>query len=347
MESAPAIYRPTNFWNLGLSRILKDIEKKGIENFRQHPSANSFYVSSYAPIHYRNKKWITVFFKLLSRVPKLGFFVRAVLDALSGIQKALVDYRIFTYTETEKAPRLINFSQSFAGNPLESFQIDGKNYTRDSLNYLRGLVFLKQHADTGQIKTILEIGGGYGVLGEIFAKCNNRDYRYVNVDIPPLSYVSTWYLEQALGKENVLNYAESRAMTEIDLNILFQKYKAIVLCPWQLPKVKGEVDLFVNFMSFQEMEPPVVKNYSEIIRNLVRGYLLLRNSRSGRQIAKKVGELGVLQQTQTKDYIRYFEDFELVASDSCLYGNQTAEEVAGKLEIVYESLAMVFKRKNN
>ena len=57
---------------------------------------------------------------------------------------------------------------------------------------------------------------------------------------------------------------------------------------WQIEKLKGKIDLFVNFISFQEMEPEVVKNYLLKVINLKPKYILLRNLREGKQIKKKI-----------------------------------------------------------
>ena len=35
---------------------------------------------------------------------------------------------------------------------------------------------------------------------------------------------------------------------------------------WEIENLVGDIDLFVNFISFQEMEPQIVKNYAENYR---------------------------------------------------------------------------------
>ena len=48
---------------------------------------------------------------------------------------------------------------------------------------------------------------------------------------------------------------------------------------WAIEKLYGKIDLFVNFISFQEMEPEIVKNYALHIQRLNPDFLLLRNLR--------------------------------------------------------------------
>ncbi len=100
-----------------------------------------------------------------------------------------------------------------------------------------------------------------------------------------------------------------------------------MLCSWQLPRVVGTVDLFVNFISFQEMEPAVVANYAEQVSRLGARYLLLRNS--------PVGKPGVRERTLRNTYLEVFSDYELVEANSSLYG----QSYEGQSEV------MVFVRR--
>lgn len=78
----------------------------------------------------------------------------------------------------------MSFSESAVGQPVEHFSIEGKLYSRSSLNYLMGLSFLKKFIDFSSIKTVMEIGGGFGTLGEILHQVSPAT-RYINLDIPP------------------------------------------------------------------------------------------------------------------------------------------------------------------
>lgn len=90
----------------------------------------------------------------------------------------------------------------------------------------------------------------------------------MNVDIPPTSFVSTYYLKQVIGENHIGDYADLKNKTTLDIDALSEKYKGVVFCPWLIPKIGGEVDLFVNFISFQEMEPDVfLPNYELVDTN--------------------------------------------------------------------------------
>ena len=174
--------------------------------------------------------------------------------------------------------------------------------------------------DTTHLCSVLEIGGGYGTFGEILLKANNESF-YVDVDIPPVAAVATYYLNEIFGSENVLSYDRSREISEISLESLKTKYKCVVLCPWQLPKVTGTVDLFANFISFQEMEPDIVQNYISLVQPITKHFVLLRNSKYGKKIAEKPGEMGVKKPVTTDSIIQMFNQFKVIGRNSVIFGN--------------------------
>lgn len=303
MEAAPRCFQPTQFWKSVIPAIVKDFETFGFENFKNTKSAHSV--------------WVEV----------------------GNWELAQEDYDTFlTYDRDENPPHLQAFSESLVGSPVESFQFDGRFYTPTPLNYLRGLAFLKRRVDTSLIHTVMEIGGGYGSLGEIFLKATPENYFYINVDLPPLAAAATYYLQTVFGKEAILDYSQSREMEVIDIEKVRQNYRGMVLCPWQLPKLKGQVDLAVNFISFQEMEPDVVKNYVTYIDALTKHYVLLRNSRYGKPLMTEDNSCGVLEQTTREHYLDYLSAFNLVDLNSNIFGYVNLQG--------FESEVMIFQRKS-
>lgn len=204
------------------------------------------------------------------------------------------------------------FRQSSYGCPGPLYETEGQRYSFTALNYLRGLVFLDQYVDPKSVKKVLEIGGGFGSFGEIVQQLRPWQF-YVGIDIPPVAAVATHYLQQVY-QGAVLDYSESRHMEILDLDALANRYRAVVLCPWQLPKLVGQVSLGVNFLSFQEMEPDVVANYAAHLTRLGTQHLLLRNSRHGKP--------GTAHPVTTDLYCSLFDKFQLVAKDSERFGDE-------------------------
>ena len=319
METAGELYKPTHFWKTGLPSIIADFNRNGLDSFRSHTSAARFYVPLYAPVWYwKYRRPLRLAGAVLDKIKRRRIYGTRLMNLLSGRDQAEIDYRLFLASDSKTPPQLVNLSESEIGRPREQFFFEGKRYSRSFLNYLRGINFLKKCVTTERLKTILEIGGGYGSLGEILLKSDPEAF-YVNVDIPPLAVVSTYYLTELLGREQVLSYDCARNMDSIDVAEMKKKYRCAILCPWQLEKLRGEFDLFANFMSFQEMEPGVVLNYARIVQKLTREFVLLRSSVRGKRGAAS-GKTGVLEPLTTDEIIGMFNEFSLVERDSQAFG---------------------------
>jgi len=302
MESAPEYYRPTPYWKQLIPTILKDVQEHGFENFRT--------TASFIEL------WGNVGHKLETEV-HLAIFL--------------------TEDSKDKTPHLQQFSESLIGHPTQTLKYNNCIYTNTSLNYLKGLSFLKKNVDTSLIQRVIEIGGGFGCLGEIFLKAKPGAYFYVDVDIPPIAAMATYYLQTVFGKEAILDYIQSRNLQEIDIEQLSKKYRAIVLCPWQLPKLKGKFELGANFISFQEMEPNVVKNYLSYFDAHVSNYVLLRNSRYGKNVAKEPEQMGVIQPIVRQDYLDWLPSFNLIALDSKTFGHDTSMGFESEVMVLSKS----------
>ena len=306
MAQAPSEYRPTNFWASFIPDLIKNIKESGLDSFRQNKAGFGF-----VPMYQEEEKKIHI--------------------------DPNIDYRIFMAADSDVPPKLQHVSESGEGNPSLQHCFNGRKYSRSMFNYLRGLTYLKKLVDTRKIKRVLEIGGGFGTLGEIFIKSDSQKFFYIDIDIPPVAYVSTQYLKSVFGTDNVASYNVTRDWETIDISMLAEKYKAAVLCPWQIPRITGEIDLFVNYFSFQEMEPDVVENYARFVTNCNAKYVLLRNQETGKWKAEKEGDIGVFEPTTREHYLKFFDKYECVGIDA---------EIFGSVKDEFDSEVMVLQRKS-
>lgn len=254
---------------------------------------------------------------------------------VSGRKEAFSDFRVFKAgDDVLKKPYLHKFTENYFGNPLEKFEFDNKFYSKSSLNYLLGLTFLKQNSKNFIPSTVLEIGGGFGILGEILKYSGIKKLKYINIDLPPLSYVTESFLEKIYGSKNVSKYLETRKLDKINIKKL---KKASSLCSWQIEKLKGKIDLFINFISFQEMEPDVVENYLSNVFNLNPKYILLRNLREGKQL-KKRNQIGVNKPVKFTHYYSFLKrKYKLINKSVVPFGLETYDN--------FHSELLVFKKK--
>ena len=162
----------------------------------------------------------------------------------------------------------------------------------------------------------MEIGGGFGTLGEILLGDERNEIFYINLDIPPVAFVSTYYLQNVFTNKKIADYENLRNREILDISTLKSEFDAINTCSWQIEKLEGKIDLFVNFISFQEMEPEVVNNYCKHIRKLNPEFILLRNIEEGKKKKDENTIYGVEKPILADDYDAFFPEYDLVAVDS-------------------------------
>jgi hypothetical protein len=197
---------------------------------------------------------------------------------------------------------------------------------------LHGLVFLKQTLPDADIRTVLEIGGGFGTLGEILHQADGG-YAYVDVDIPPTAAVASYYLSQIPGLD-LIDYSATRELPALTVPSAGSQ---MVLCPWQLPRLEGQVDLLWNFISFQEMEPATVQSYIAEAKRLGARYVLLRNLREGKQRKGAGSSVGVNEPILGADYDRFLTGYRLVATNVFPFGHRTIDGFHSELRL-YEKM---------
>ena len=335
MASADALYRPTNFWQVASEQILQEIEEHGIGRFKSLPMPLTFFVPTYSfPGYYQDtNSYETVRSALTACLDSPTRALLRLEHLMSGRERAIADYRVFLTDRIDQAPFLDRVSESQVGEPLEQFEFDGRRLSRPFLNYLLGISFIKRHCDIESLGTVLEIGGGHGCLGEIVLGDSRNNGFYIDVDIPPTAFFATWYLQEVFGREAIADHESLSNRETIEIEELRRNYRGAVICPWRLPDLQGNIDLFVNFVSFQEMEPPVVENYLSLIQKLSPRYVLLRNLREGKQIAKNPGEFGVETPILGADYDGFLDRYSLLATNVLPYGHLTEDGFHSELRI--------------
>lgn len=334
MKKQDKLYNPTTFWEYGSSLIIDELENNDIKDFRKLVKTRNFFVPGYStPEYYSNQEKYEYLLDEFDKIVIDKRFIINLKKTFTGNTSAYNDYRVLKSSNRNNKPFTDLVSESDVGNPIEQHEFENRRFSRSFLNYLLGLNFLKQIVDTNDIKTVMEIGGGFGTLGEILLKEERNEAFYINADIPPVGFVSSYYLQEVFGKENIANYEDTKDLEILDINTLKTKYNAINICSWQVPKLKGKIDLFVNFISFQEMESDVVQNYCHYIDKLEPKYILLRNMLEGKRVKSEDFKFGVEEPILGDDYNAFLPNYELVASDSEIYGFITEDGFHSQLRI--------------
>lgn len=325
------VYQPGYFWREALADIASSFMKTGISSFRNAPVNLNFFVPTYGPPGNGFKSdLINSFLESLGSgaTSKQKQYAKLCFD---GSMQALADYRTFIASNSiGDNLDLLTFSESDTGSPPEHFKFNGNYFSRSSLNYLLGLTYLKQVAPHFVPQKVVEIGGGFGTLGEIIFKSNIADFKYINLDLPPMFLIARDYLKTFIKKTEFFFVEDYNRSKELDIDDLPQ---ISCLPNWYIKRLRGDIDLFVNFISFQEMEPDIVENYINQVLKLRPTFVLLRNLREGKQVSKN-GSLGVERPILTSDYLSYFKGYTLMGSNVCPFGYETVDGFHSELLVL-------------
>jgi putative sugar O-methyltransferase len=203
IQAQSEFYQPTTFWNEASSRMAAEFCTHGVEHFRSLPNVLGFFVPTYGNpgSGFAEEQSLGLLGWLRREFPQARKPQLALDQFLTGHMSALADYRVLLAAdEPRRLPHLHNFSESAVGEPVKQFEFGGRHFSRSSLNYLLGLGLLKKHLDGDLPRTVLEIGGGFGTLGEVLSGAGIDGLRYIDIDIPPTSFVAQHYLGEVLGQ---------------------------------------------------------------------------------------------------------------------------------------------------
>ena len=170
----------------------------------------------------------------------------------------------------------------------------------------------------------MEIGGGFGTLGEILSF--SKDKKYIDLDIYPNSYISWDYLKK-IYKDDIYDSLDLKKEQGIS-----NLPRCTVLNSWNIENLKGKIDLFVNFISFQEMEPDIVENYLKHIIKFKPTWILLRNMKEGKQKLTSKNKVGVIKPIKSENYIELLKKYYLLIERNTIeFGYRTVDNFNSEL----------------
>ncbi|YAL82156.1 putative sugar O-methyltransferase [Dermacoccaceae bacterium W4C1] len=315
LESADALYRPTNFWGPGVEALLADMATRGLDSFKSWPTASTWFYPLYGD-RWTNATMDAAFEKAQEIKP--GSNKTLFLQGLNGSLSALRDFDVAAvgWDQRRWPFDLTGYGESTVGKPWQRFGhgTGEARFGRAYANYLLCLSALSRHVEAPP-RSFLEIGGGFGVLGEIVGQ-RDPQARYVDLDIPPLLTVATYYLTQVLGEHRVTVYGpDSSAATSLRIP------GCAALPNYRIADLDEEFEVFVNSYSFQEMEPDVVNHYIDQVCAKGIRYAVSLNSRLGKPKASAAGDWGAIDPVTSASIIERFgaNGLELIGSYDAPY----------------------------
>jgi putative sugar O-methyltransferase len=269
-EKAPAVFSPGPYWKPHADRMIGLVERHGIEKFRAlqdkalmaFATGNQFKPPASRALTLNDK---------LRRLPVVGRFSEALardVEIGHGRARSEANYKlhvVFALLQ-EIAPDLAALDESRVGNP-PMFNIYGRAFSEMFLLKLLEIALVRRHLDFDKLNTVIEVGGSYGLVGEILRK-RYPAIRYTLVDLAPVAGFAQYYLSNVFPGD-VAGYEEK---TDAPIR---------VHCAHQLPDISGHFDLFINVASFQEMSAEQVAMYADFARTHSEAAYLNNNRKSG------------------------------------------------------------------
>ena len=283
MRDAPPETLPSRFWIELNRRNLDQLKAFGFENFKQTLALNYF-------------TW------LVGEKDEQVKFLRANLDAATAASLAAQaqpatphklltaeqsrDYNLLTlmlweYAVRQDSSRLLEtLEEPRIGNPPEIVR-QNRLISQDLANsFLEYQAIMQSGLDPAQLRTIWELGAGYGRTAFVFLKLLPHA-RYIVVDIPPALYVAERYLSAVFPQKRIFRFRPFGRYEEIRAE--FEQAELAFLLPQQALLLPDKMaDLFVSISSLHEMRPERIEYYFGLVDRLTQAYMYIKQWKTTR-----------------------------------------------------------------
>ncbi|MDX1403601.1 MAG: putative sugar O-methyltransferase [Woeseiaceae bacterium] len=268
---------PSRYWEELNRKNLKQLAENRYENFKRTLARNYF-------------TWMINPFdeqlKFLVRDAGIIKSLRYLLDAIAAPRHPPLNRKhtfyyntltnlLWDYVQKNDPDGLLGrLSEPREGNPPEVMR-DGRLISQDLANsVLEYQAILHPELDRREVRTILELGPGYGRTAFVFLTLQPH-CRYVLVDIPPALYVAQRYLSAVFPDRRIFRFRsfDDYAAVRDELS----QAEIVFLTPNQLEMLPDKsIDLFVNISSLHEMRLDQIRYYFGEIDRLARKYFYFK-----------------------------------------------------------------------
>src|SRR5574340_857855 len=162
------------------------------------------------------------------------------------------------------------------GNPILVTH-EGRSMSQDLANSLIEYYAIGEAVPFGDIRTVLEIGGGYGRDAYVILSLN-PDIQVTMVDIPPALYLAQRYLSSVFKDRRVFRAREFTRYEDVREEI--EAASILFLMPHQLALMpKKYFDLSMNISSFGEMGKEQIDWYFKQLGRVTNRYFYMKQWR--------------------------------------------------------------------
>jgi len=274
VKNAKSIYQPGPYWRLKTINAFRELKKAGISGFRGdlNGAASSYGDNPLIDLRCLSNYGVRfIFTKFFKSVYPFNKFFNSQVRLTKNYFEESVLYRTEFLKSLDRVKELLSKYQipidTIKGDCLRKGDFDGRVISHHYLQLLDTLDHVAQAANISNKRSMLEIGGGFGVNVHLIVEMYPNIRKIIYLDIPPNLYVGTQYLKSFYG-DGVIDYRQSSSMEVIEFSES-DDLEIFCIAPSQIEKVKSEVDFFHNAHSFVEMPVDVVKNYANHVERIL------------------------------------------------------------------------------
>lgn len=281
MGRQDTVWQPQGGWRHYGERIVRELRRAGLTGFRTNQRVLKGFAAGgpYFPYPPRGaaRRWL---WEATQRLPGLrAVFAQQQTLLQAARDQAVAAERSFAREVLERIaaefPALKPPNGLANGGADDAFLWRGHEISAAWVQYLCRAADLYHSLSSEPITRLLEIGPGLAFSTLAHAALNPNLRVVVNVDIPPILYVSTQFLK-SFPEFEVVDYRDTRTAAAIEIDGGSNgRVRIYQLAPWQIARISGSVDVALNAASFNEMEQGVVARYADQCGRLARRAVLL------------------------------------------------------------------------
>jgi putative sugar O-methyltransferase len=271
-ERSPSLYQPGPYWRAKTKVAVREIRRKGLDDFRGEHSAvgvsfaDNLYTDVRTTLDAGRGLPVRLF---LERVWPFSAVFDAQVALTRGYARdevALLAARVSENPLTHELLSRYTVRDSLLGGCVATAVIDDDEVALHYLRTLQLLDYVRNVAPVDEFHSLFEIGGGFGALVHLMLDNLPRLRKIVYLDVVPNLYVGTCYLRTLFGSA-VRDFAETGSLERIRFRD-DDSLEILPIAPWQIERLDVRIDAFWNSNSFVEMPAAAVRNYAAKIMAL-------------------------------------------------------------------------------
>ncbi len=247
------------YWTYLARKNIIQLTRRGLENFKQTVARDYFVIVDWKRNYYYEN--LTKGYSREELEKKYGnikqheYFNSRESESYNVFTSLLLEHVL----KLSESKRYLTLEEPSMGNPA-FITHEGKRITSDLLNSILDYDSLFHSISENEIKTVLEVGGGYGRNAFCNISLLPNLKRYIMVDIPPALFLAQSYISTVFPNKKVFQYRPFTSFAEVEKE--FNESELVFLLPEQIALLPDKsIDLGIAIDCLHEMDKAQVEKY--------------------------------------------------------------------------------------